>query len=135
MLRCPRVDDRCSCPLPLLLFQCLLFQCLITGGVQEQYVMDPTAGPLVLPSDLLEDKRPSDQRPQPAPPGNSFIIHVIGERHSGTNNLETLMKACLRPNTTMVLSRFISGGWDRLGTLRSSPSLHLDDQECCIAHR
>lgn len=91
----------------LLLLPQILFS---TGGQGQGQGLDP-AGPLLLPSDLLVDKRPASERP-PVPLKGITRIHVIGERHTGTNNLETLLKSCLLPNTTNstnVWRRFNSG--------------------------
>lgn len=61
--------------------------------------------PSLRPSQLLSDQgRPPRDDPV-------LYIHIIGERHSGTNHLQLLLKHCLLLNrTTVVGDRFIEGG-------------------------
>ena len=36
-------------------------------------------------------------------------IHIVGERHSGTNNLHLVLKSCLRPGSVKLHTGFITG--------------------------
>lgn len=102
----------------LLCVLCLLLSSSSTATARRRLLLSTAAGTAepgpwpaqaLLPSGLaiLVDRRGPRERPPTTYVGGRAIsirnIHVVGERHTGTNNLRMLLENCLLPNSSVTV--------------------------------